>query len=246
MVEHKGLLGVLDGYFPWGSIQCFVKGASFGFGHAIGRNMFRGHVPDDIAEVLAGGVGGGFQGIVLSPLLLLKTRVMTDPSFRSSGGMLQTTIASTKVGMDVIRNEGPAALMKGASVFTIKRVGDWTTRFFFAELVANTWRNSKGGEKLTGLENSCASLLGGALSATVTLPIDVLVATIQDASKAGEKVRVMDVWKERIASGGIRSLVEYSTRGYLARVAHVALTTLLMKTVSSQVYAWYQEKQEAE
>lgn len=34
------------------------------------------------AEVIAGGVGGGFQGFVLSPTLLLKTRVMTDPIFR--------------------------------------------------------------------------------------------------------------------------------------------------------------------
>jgi len=34
------------------------------------------------AEVIAGGFGGGFQGMVLSPLLFLKTRVMTDPIFR--------------------------------------------------------------------------------------------------------------------------------------------------------------------
>ena len=34
------------------------------------------------ANILAGGIGGGFQGLVLSPTLLLKTRVMTDPIFR--------------------------------------------------------------------------------------------------------------------------------------------------------------------
>lgn len=35
---HRALLrlfvgsGLLDGYFPWGAAQCFVKGASFGLG----------------------------------------------------------------------------------------------------------------------------------------------------------------------------------------------------------------------
>jgi len=79
MIKHKGLIGVLDGYFPWGSIQCFVKGASFGFGQALGYNMLKGKLPEFQREVASGGIGGLFQGIVMSPLLLLKTRVMTMP-----------------------------------------------------------------------------------------------------------------------------------------------------------------------
>ena len=36
MVSAKGLIGTLDGYFPWGSLQAVVKGATFGFGQALG------------------------------------------------------------------------------------------------------------------------------------------------------------------------------------------------------------------
>ena len=83
------------------------------------------------------------------------------------------------------------------------------------------------------------SLTGGVLSATVTIPIDVLVATIQDAGKAGQKVSIIKTFEERLAKGGVRGLFEYSTRGYMARVIHVGFTTMLMKTASSAVYDKY-------
>ena len=40
--------------------------------------------------------------------------------------------ASARVGADVVRKEGLAALMKGSVVFSGKRVADWTSRYFFA------------------------------------------------------------------------------------------------------------------
>lgn len=244
MVQHKGLIGVLDGYFPWGSIQCFVKGASFGFGQAWGRSALEGHVSHNVAEILSGGIGGGVQGVVMSPLLLLKTRVMTDPTFRSSGGVWETTVASTKVGMRVVQREGVTALMKGSMVFSSKRVADWTTRYFFAEVMTEAIQRMKATEqiprpKLNIWESSFASFMGGALSATVTIPMDVLVATFQDASKAGQKMSVIGIWREQLKAGGMKELVQYSCRGYVARVTHVALTTVMMKTISSQFYALY-------
>jgi hypothetical protein len=40
---------------------------------------------------------GGVQGLILSPLLLLKTRVMTDPAMRNAGnGIFDSAMASTK------------------------------------------------------------------------------------------------------------------------------------------------------
>ena len=243
MVKHKGILGVLDGYFPWGAIQCFVKGASFGFGQSLGYNLLDGTLPEFQREVASGGIGGLFQGIVMSPLLLLKTRVMTMPEMRNSGGILATTLASTRIGAQVVRNEGVGALMKGSILFSTKRMADWTTRFFFAEVVADSIRKhnaSKGILRpLDFYESSGASLAGGALSATATIPMDVLVATFQSSAKAGQKVSVMSVWAEKMKSGGITGLVAYSSKGYVARVAHVAATTLLMKSVSTAVYDLY-------
>lgn len=194
-------------------------------------------MPDKVAEVASGGIGGGVQGIVLSPLLLLKTRVMTDPSFRASGGMWATTVQASKVGVEVVKREGVAVLMKGSLVFTLKRVADWSTRYFFAETCREGFSAIKGAP-LTKWQKAGADFTGGALSATVTIPIDVLVATIQDAGKAGQKVSVVEVWREKMKQGGVSQLLRYSTKGYVARVAHVALTTLLMKNVASVVYKW--------
>ena len=61
--------------------------AVFGGAHAWTKGALTPYVNDGrlstmSSEVIAGGVGGGFQGLVLSPTLLLKTRVMTDPIFR--------------------------------------------------------------------------------------------------------------------------------------------------------------------
>ena len=44
-------------------------------------------------------------------------------------------VAATKLGVELIQREGVSVLMKGAGTFTIKRVADWTTRYFFAEQV---------------------------------------------------------------------------------------------------------------
>jgi hypothetical protein len=64
-----------------------VSQAVFGGAHAFALGQLMPLVEEKkmskmTAEVLAGGIGGGFQGFVLSPTLLLKTRVMTDPIFR--------------------------------------------------------------------------------------------------------------------------------------------------------------------
>ena len=34
MTATKGIVGVLDGFMPWGMMQAMVKGSSFGFGQA--------------------------------------------------------------------------------------------------------------------------------------------------------------------------------------------------------------------
>jgi len=88
ITKEKGIGGVYDGFVPWGVIQSLSKGGVFGAAHSIALGVFMalaegGFISDGSAQVLAGGIGGGFQGYVLSPTLLLKTRVMTDPVFRT-------------------------------------------------------------------------------------------------------------------------------------------------------------------
>ena len=137
MTANKGLAGCLDGFFPWGAMQATVKGGVFSWGQAASRRMLHGnaYLNDQATMVLSGGCGGFVQGVFMSPMLLLKTRVITHPQFRSSGGVLETTIASSKLGAQIVRTEGAGVLMKGMGVFSAKRFADWTTRFLFVEIV---------------------------------------------------------------------------------------------------------------
>lgn len=133
----KGIVGVLDGFLPWGLLQALAKGAVFTFGQAEAATLLH-DVPwlsREEKTVLSGTAGGLVQGIVLSPLLLLKTRVMTDASFRGHAGMMETAVASAAVGARVVREEGVRALMKGAGIFAAKRAADWTTRYMFVVMV---------------------------------------------------------------------------------------------------------------
>lgn len=64
------------------------------------------------------------------------------------------------------------------------------------------------------------------------------MATVQDAAKAGQKVHISRVLMDKVKEGGLMSLARYSSRGTIARVAHVGLTTLLMKDITNLVYWW--------
>ena len=237
IMQHKGLAGTLDGFVPWGMAQCIAKGAVFSFGQAQALVLLHDnkYISPQASMVLSGGIGGFIQGVVMSPLLLLKTRVMTDPAFRAAGSAWETSVRSAKIGARVIRSEGMLALCKGMLVFSNKRFADWTSRYFFVVLLEQQIKDHPN-DRLTGQQQVVCSLGGGSLSALATIPIDVLVAAKQDAAKAGQKVSVIDLYREKIRSGGLGGTFKFATAGLVARVAHVALTTLMMKTVTSKVY----------
>jgi len=237
------MAGILDGFFPWGSLQAVAKGGSFGVGHSAAKRGMHSlgwtETHPRSSEVLAGGIGGLIQGIILNPVLLLKTRVVTDPAFRASGGIWETTRMSTNVGIQVVKREGVVALTKGGVMFTTKRFFDWTTRFLFVDMFEDLMKGSDHTVKLSKPWQYSAALLGGSLSALATVPMDVMVAVQQSAGSAGKKTSAMGVLKEKYAEGGIKAISAFGTQGLVARIAHVGLTTLLMKTATAELYVVY-------
>jgi hypothetical protein len=236
----KGIAGMWDGFAPWGIVQAVLKGGVFGLAHSIASQALiplaeGGKLPMQMALTLAGGIGGGFQGFVLSPTLLLKTRVMTNPVFREKMSALKTTWLSLCIGGEVIKTEGVITLMKGANVFATKRVFDWASRYFFADVFEALFVTIKG-SSLTPVEKSISSLLGGVASTVVTLPLDVLVAKTQDAKKAGVKVSAVKLFKEELNEKGLKGLKESYMQGFEARLIHVCLTTVVIKTLAPIVY----------
>jgi Mitochondrial carrier protein len=240
ITSEKGITGLWDGFMPWGVIQAVLKGGVFGLAYAMANKSLlpladEGVIPLKLAQTLAGGIAGGFQGFVLSPTLLMKTRVMTNEVFRESMSLFETTWKSLVVGGDIIKTEGLGSLMKGANTFALKRVFDWSTRYYFADLFESVFASLKG-SSLTFTEKMVASLLGGVASTILTLPLDVLVAKTQDAKKAGVKVSAWKLFSEELQQEGWSGLKGNYMRGFEARLAHVCLTTVVMKTVAPLVY----------
>eukprot|EP00527_Entomoneis_sp_CCMP2396_P002238 CAMPEP_0198145630 /NCGR_PEP_ID=MMETSP1443-20131203/24736_1 /TAXON_ID=186043 /ORGANISM="Entomoneis sp., Strain CCMP2396" /LENGTH=551 /DNA_ID=CAMNT_0043809327 /DNA_START=34 /DNA_END=1686 /DNA_ORIENTATION=+ len=211
ITSEKGIGGLWDGFVPWGLIQSICKGSVFGMAQTVASQvlipMAEGNdaiLPMKLAKTLAGGIAGGFQGYILSPTLLLKTRVMTDPIFRENMTMLKTLCMSATIGYNVVVKEGLTSLMKGSNVFATKRVFDWSTRYFFAEWFEAIFAASltTEGQSLTFLQKSIASFLGGVVSTIFTLPLDVLVSKIQDAKKAGVQVSAIALFKQELKEKG--------------------------------------------
>jgi len=151
---------------------------------------------------------------------------MTDPIFRERMSMWETSKQSARVGFKVIQKEGLAALMKGSLTFSLKRVADWGTRFYFA-VISEDYLFKKGDATyvLSNHEKLAASLIGGGLSSLLTLPLDVMVAQIQQASKAGQQVSVLATFQAEFKQGGWERVAGFATKGFVARTLHVALTT---------------------
>lgn len=172
----------------------------------------------------------------MSPTLLLKTRVMTADVFREKMSVFRTTWLSLTIGYDIIASEGVGALMKGSGIFATKRVADWASRFYFSDLFESFSKAYNRGAPLSvGQQISC-SLLGGTFSTIVTLPLDVLVAKIQDAKKAGMRMSAWRLFKEELNEKGWVGLKNSYMNGFGVRLAHVAFTTVAVKTGTPIAY----------
>lgn len=241
IVSRRGIVGLWDGFLPWGATQAVTKGAVFGFAYNLLKRLFAG-LGDDIVSpsvgnTLAGAGAGGFQGLVLSPMLLLKTRVMTDPIYqqRSAQPGASALLESFSIGWRVVRTEGVASLLKGAGTFAAKRVGDWGSRYAFTNAAENAIASACGARRLSYTQKISAALIGGLASSALTIPIDVMVANIQAASAAGKKTSFVGSFTDKFRNGGMEAVAGFATRGFLPRCIHVTLTTVVVITGTAYV-----------
>jgi hypothetical protein len=204
------------------------KGAAFGGAEVVAKLLLDkvDFLGKEQKAVLAGGMAGFCQGIVLSPLLLLKTRVMTSPLFDRNTTPWGQLKGAGSLGKSVLK-EGE--IMKGSFVFAMKRFADWTTRYYFAGLSERVL--FAGQHDLSYKQKIAGGLMGGFLSTCVTIPIDVLVAQVQQKKNAGSKVNLVQSFVDNVKSGKMIA-------GFIPRVIHVALTTALLRTATTSVYNW--------
>lgn len=88
-------------------MQGLVKGAVFGWGCAATVQALQPvtFISEDVKSVLSGSIGGLVQGFAVSPLLLLKTRVMTNPvvSDTSSHTVASVHVTSSLLVTTIVR-----------------------------------------------------------------------------------------------------------------------------------------------
>lgn len=239
ITSEKGIVGLWDGFVPWGVVQSIGKGGSFGIARGFITPLLMDLVDRDLldeqsAKILIGGLSGVVQGYILSPTLLLKTRVMTDPAFREKMTGLATILKSFQVGARVVTKEGAFALMKGSNVFAFKRFFDWSTRFMFADMIESFVLARQG--ELSPTDKMVCSMVGGMISSVVTLPIDALVAKIQDAKKAGDGASPFEMIGQEYKEGGLKGLWNSYMKAWEIRALHVGLTTVCLKTWTPLAY----------
>ena len=76
------------------------------------------------------------------------------------------------------------------------------------------------------------------ISAISVLPLDELIAKIQDAKKAGVTLSPMQMIADDLKKYGWNGFINNYTMGFIARILHVCFTTMAMKT-GTRIYAWY-------
>jgi len=240
--SSTGIVGIWDGFLPWGLIQSTLKGSVFGFTKEIVQSYLI-NPSSTLRIAMIAGIAGGCQGYALSPMLLLKTRVMTNPIFRDQTSLWSTILLSMTVGTQIIQEEGFRVLLKGSNIFAVKRVFDWSTRFYFATLFSKMIQSLSSSSSQSSYTLLLSDFLGGTASTLVTTPLDVLVAKIQDSKSAGIKMNAFQMIREELEEKGIEGFSQTYTKGFFARLLDVCGTTMAMKTGTKLLYEFLYNKE---
>ena len=66
--------------------------------------------------------------------------------------------------------------------------------------------------------------------------LDVMVAKVQDAKKAGVKISPLEMFQSELKERGWEGLKASYLQGFEARLLHVCFTTVVMKTGAGVMY----------
>ena len=65
--------------WPWGVIMYSGRGICFGYGNGVSNSFLSQEkflsIPENTRKVMAGFMGGAFEGAMTSPLVMMRTRV---------------------------------------------------------------------------------------------------------------------------------------------------------------------------
>jgi len=232
----QGIRGFEAGLWPWGVTLGLTKGTVLGGAKAKLDSVLKANgVEKNKADLIAGFGAGAVQGFFMSPLLLARTLVNQNISGRKESGkppltVLQEMKLSQKILVDGVKREGVMYLTTGMAACIPKRALDWGTRFLFISHLRNMVKEKTPNGELTDFQKLATAFVGGAISVTVTMPIDRLMPIIQAAG--GTKKSILQVIKEKFGQEGITTL----QRGWAMRTLHTGYHTMFAIFIADKIY----------
>lgn len=235
-VLAQGIKGWTAGFMPWGFTLAMTKGAAVGYFRAASLSFLEPRMANKKnADMLSGFMAGAGQGVVMSPILLARTRVNQSLTERAAKGAVKGSVMdefrmSGQIMNSAIRSEGISVLLTGMPMFVFKRAYDWGTRFIFIGMMKDYLKQRHPGKPLGDMENLFAAVFGGAFSVCFTQPIDRIMPIIQ--ASGSEYGGFLSFFKKSIAEQGISTI----WRGAAMRMVHCGWHTGFAIFIANKAY----------
>jgi len=238
-ILRQGVKGFEVGFWPWGAIMGLSKGIVLGGARAGFLNTFLDFgMPKGHADVISGFCAGGVQGMVMSPILLARTRVNQLLTERAAEqGRIKTSfIHEMNISMSIlnesIRKDGFRVLTIGMPTMIFKRSMDWGTRFLFMRYLRKAYYEYKqdSSKKLNDLEELSVAFVAGALSVFVTQPVDRLMPLLQAAGRGDASFN--HIIRMKLLNEGWGTL----QRGLVLRTLHCGWHTTWAVFIATKLY----------
>jgi hypothetical protein len=178
--EFRALLDKGIGKFYHGTGAKMVESASKGAILLWGTNLTLDALPmfglsrnTAVGGMVGGFCGGVMQTVVMSPMTFVITFKNRNPDYASASWVA------------ILRKTGLRAAYGSAPAMAGRQGTNWALRWFFAQAVANKYREIKGA-KLNMAEEIFCGLAGGALGC-VNQPFEVLRVVQQARQATGDK-----------------------------------------------------------
>ena len=152
-LQQGGIRGLTLGLWPWGVIMYSGRGICFGFGNGLSYDYLSSSKYDYLSEttkrIMAGCMGGAFEGALTSPIVMMRTRVA------------EAAMGGKKRGFELL----PA--LRAVPVNSFKRGSDWAIRSFIYFHLKKE------------MDPMPSGFISGIIAGTITTPIDRLLPIMQ-------------------------------------------------------------------
>jgi len=235
MVAREGWRGLFRGNFADVLRAAPQMGISFACYETYKRAFSRYDATDDkfLARFGAGGCSGVTSILCTYPLDLVRTRyAATAAAGSGSGGAAPTGLWGAL--RDVVRSDGLRGLYRGAPVACAEKFPNLALNFAMYDWAKDRVASTFGAKSILG--SLASGVFAGAVSNTVTFPLDVVMKNLQLDGVGGAARKyagALDCARQIVAARGVRGLYG-GLPANLAKAIPVAATSFMVYDLMKQ------------